>query len=191
MSEISESRRAVAKAAAAAFGGQPHVDRFYDDDESHAIDILSCVDQPFEGLVSYSTVGLHESPNLLDGNDIRVELAGVAPAGVEAFPNLLATAAFNVMKDGWLAAPGVVYPELVTEYELSSTLDHVMFTEPYVWEELGPVTVADNLKVHWLLALPIAESERQLLHDAGYDALDEALEAGEANYADLNRPPVV
>ncbi len=191
MTEINDDRRVVARAAAAAFGGQPRVDRFYDEDESHAIDILSCVDQPFEGLISYSTVGLHESPNVLDGTDIRVELAGVAPVGEESFANLLATAAFNVMKDGWLAAPGVVYPELVTEYELSSTLDHIMFTEPYVWEELGPVTVADGLEVHWLLVLPISESERQLLHDQGYDALDQALETGEANYADLNRPPVV
>lgn len=190
MTEIGETRRQVARAAAAAFGGNPTVARYYDEDESHSIDIVTCVDRPADGLVSYSTVGLSESPNLLDATDVRVELAGIAPVGVEAFPNLLATAAFAVMKEDWLAAPGVVFPSLVLDYELSSTLEHVLFVPPFLWEELGSVEVSDGATVHWLVVMPIAESERLALVDQGYDALDAVFAEHEADLADLERAPL-
>ena len=77
-----------------------------------------CLDRPTAGFATYSTIGLHEAPNLLDGKDIRVEVAGVADTAVVEFANLLATAAFYVIKDSWLCAPGVVFPGLVSDYGL-------------------------------------------------------------------------
>lgn len=51
----------------------------------------------------------------MDGRDIRVELLIVAPKDSIAAANVLATAGFFVMKDGWLAAPGVVFVDAVRE----------------------------------------------------------------------------
>src|SRR4051794_5912101 len=141
MSTVSATAKQVYRAVAEAIGGEPTVNRRYDEDESHSVDVLRCADRPVAGLAVYSTLTLHDAPNHLDDKDIRVELIGVAPADVEDYPNLLATAAFNVIKDGWLVAPGVVFPDLVSMYALSSTLRHVLWVEPFPYEQLATVKV--------------------------------------------------
>lgn len=191
MSPISEAARIVARAAATAFGGEPRVDRFYDEPEPHSVDVLTCVDRPTPGFSTYSTVSLHAATNLLEGADIRVEVAGIAPRGVAEFPNVLATAAFRVIKDGWLCAPGVVFPALLSDYGLSSTMEHVLWAPPSPWEELSSVEIVDDLSVHWLLAIPISEAERSFLVDRGYDVLEALLAEHEAEYFDLERESLV
>lgn len=189
-SEVTSEARHLAKAAAAAFGGTGRVHQFHDRDETHSIAILTCSGAPQEGFSTYSTIGLHEVPNMLDDNDVRVELAGVAGAGDAEFPNMLATAAFQVRKEGWLAAPGVVFPAMVGDYGLSETLEHLLWVPPFPWEELGGVVVSSELTVHWLLGIPIAESERRLLVEEGYPALERLFELRDVSYYDLRREPV-
>jgi hypothetical protein len=191
MSPVAESGRAVARAAAAAFGGQPQARRFYDKAETHSVDIAWCSDRPNVGFVSYSTLSVHTAPNLLDGKDIRVEMAGVAATSDAAFPNMLATAAFYVIKDSWLCAPGVVFPSLVKDYGLSSHLDHVMWAPPFPWNQLGSVEITEDLTVHWLLAVPISEAERKLLVTRGFNALEALFAEHEVEYFDLKRPSIV
>jgi hypothetical protein len=128
---------------------------------------------------------------MLEGKDIRIELAGVAPNGVAEFPNVLATAALFVIKDAWLCAPGVVFPALLTEYELSSTLEHVLWVPPFPWEHLGSVEIGDGQRVHWLLAVPISEAERQLLNERGFDVLEALFAEHAIEYFDLERPSIV
>jgi hypothetical protein len=181
----------VARTAVAAFGGVPRVDRYYDQDESHYVDLLACSDGASDGLTSYSTVTLHACENRLDDQDIRVELAGVVASSAERFPNLLATAAFNVMKGGWLAAPGVVFPGLLADYDLSQSLPHVMWVEPQTWPQLGTVEVPDGPGVHWLQAIPISERERQLLTSQGFFELERRLEEHDIPFWDLSRPSAV
>jgi hypothetical protein len=186
-----ETGRAAARAAAAAFGCKPEtIFKYADVDESYHVDILSCKDRPSPGLVSYSTLGVHLVPNLLDDEDFRVELAGIAEDTVEKFPNLLSTAAFYVIKDRWHVAKGIVFEDLVTMYKLSKTLQHVMWVEPHEWEELAGVDVG-GLTINWMLAVPISESERQYLYDNGYYKLQEVFIDREVEYWDLNRRPVV
>lgn len=187
----SSQDRHLARAAAAAFGGSAAVHQFHDRDEQHSIAVLTCTDAPQEGLLSYSTIGVHTSPNLLDGTEVRVELAGIATADDPGFPNVLATAAFQVTKEGWLAAPGVVFPDLVSEYGLSTTLEHVLWLEPFPWPDLHRVNVSAELTVHWLLAVPIAESERRVLHEQGAPALEALFEERDVAYHDLGREPLV
>jgi hypothetical protein len=188
---VAETARAAARAAAAAFGGKPEVRAYYDRDETHSVDIMQCGDRPTPGFVTYATLGVHTVTNKVDDDDIRVEMAGVADAGVDEFPNLLATAAFYVLKDRWLCAPGVVFPSLLKEYNLSSTLEHLMWVEPFPWEQLGSVDVGGGLTIHWLLAIPISESERQFLLDNGFWKLERLFIDREVEYFDLNRRPIV
>ncbi|MEU6130988.1 suppressor of fused domain protein [Saccharopolyspora sp. NPDC047091] len=164
--------------------------RYYDEDESHSIGILQCEGTPQEGFRTYSTVGAHESPNFIDDADVRVELAGVAPADLTLFPNLLATAAFQLIKENWLAAPGVVFPGVVKQFNLSDTLEHVLWAEPFPWEDLGSVEASQQITAHWLLAILISESERKFLQQQGYFALEALFEQHEIPYYDLDRVPV-
>jgi hypothetical protein len=191
MSAASESGRAAARAAAAAFGGTPSVDRYRDEPEEHAIDVLTAADAPGPGYTSLSTVNLHQVPNRLEGQDIRVELAAVVQGPAEAMAQALATAGFNVMKDGWLAAPGVVFPDLMREYDLSETLPHLLWMEPFPFEQLGTVDLGDTVEAHWLLGIPISEAERRFLVSEGYDALEGRFEREEVAYWDLARTSVV
>ena len=87
------SRKRVANAVATAMDSHsPTVRRHYDETETHAVDILEAHDRPAPGLVSYSTVNLHLAPNLMDGVNVPVELAGVATEANVWFPEALATA---------------------------------------------------------------------------------------------------
>ena len=105
--------------------------------------------------------------------------------------NMVATAAFCVMKDGWLAAPGVVFPNIVSEYMPSTTVPHVMWHEPLDFEGLSPLPVPGlDQQVHVLQAVPIAESEWQFLLAEGFFKFTERLEASGARHYDLLRKPV-
>jgi antitoxin YqcF len=191
MGWIEESGRATARRVTDAFGGTPRVTRHYDEPERHFVDILASDDRPTTGLRSYSTIGLQTVPNLIDDTDIRVELAGVAPMAAMDFANVMGTAAFCVIKDRWRCAPGIVFPSVIKMYQLSSTLEHIVFSEPFQWEELGSVDVAPDKTVHWLLVIPISDSEYRFMLDRGWDALDELFVKREIEYFDLERVPVV
>ena len=69
MSRALETSGAAARAAIAAFGGKHDIYSYGDEDESHKVDILSCKDSPNPGLTSYSTLGIHLMPNLIDDDD--------------------------------------------------------------------------------------------------------------------------
>jgi antitoxin YqcF len=183
----------VAQAALGQIGGAPTARRYGDEDESHWVDIAEFADRPMDGYATYSTLSLHGTPNPLEGEDIRVEIAGVAPRAASGFPDLLSTAAFFVIKDHWLCAPGVVFPGLLPTYypALSSTLEHLMFVGPFPWQGLSRVEISRDLAVHWLLAMPISEAERRYLLEHGYDRFEELFEAQGVEYYDLDRPSVV
>jgi antitoxin YqcF len=190
MSPVAESGRAVARAASEAFGGKPQVRRYYDEAEKHSVDMLTCEGAPTADLVTYSTVSLHGYANMLEQSDVRVEMAGVASRAAGPFVNMLATAAFYVMKDHWLCAPGVVFPSLTRQYKLSPRLEHVLWVPPFPWQKLGSLEVGDGLAVHWLLAVPISEGEREFLLDNGFDAFEAVFAEREVEYFNLERASI-
>jgi antitoxin YqcF len=186
---VSAAAKAVAQHFAAATSGQPRVDRYWDRDEKASIDIAAVADWPEPGILSLSTVDLHQAPNVLDGTDISVELMALAPEDSRV-ADALATAAFYVSKDSWLAAPGVVFPDILSMYSISQSLQHVMWVEsPIVG--LSPLVVDDTLTVRWLAAMPISESERTYLSDKGYFNLGRLLEERNVQLFDLDREAVV
>ena len=186
-----ELARAVARTAANAFGGRPEVGRYYDEPETNWVDLLSCRDAPEAGLVSYSTVTLHRAPNFVAGEDVRVELAGVARSAEPAFANALTWIALTIIKDHWMAAPGVVYPNVLQRLELSMSVAHLMLVEPFEWEGLGEVQLVGAPIVHWLHAVPISESEYRFLLEHGFDEILDKLTAADVAYVDMERPSVV
>ena len=189
--ELPESVRAAASTAGSVIGGaHRRLGRWADPREENSVHIITCEEAPSPGLTTYSTVSLHQHPNLLDGKDTRVELAGVADSRVLEFPNALSTAAFYVIKDHWLAAPGVVFPGILLDYDLGTDMEHLMWAPPFPWDELGRVNLGE-LIAHWLIAVPIYESERRFLLERGYFEFENFLEERDVPYYDLSRPPAV
>lgn len=171
--------------------GKGRVHEYWDAGEQNSVAVASFVDVPQAGLTTFSTVTMHQVPNDLEGNDIRVELLGATESGSDDFANVLASAAFSIAKDDWLAAPGVVFPNLVKEYFPDTTTPHVMWTEPFVWEELSTVEVEGAGSVHWLMGLPLTDAEVDLLHDKGRDALEDSLESADVAWFDLRRASTI
>lgn len=163
----------------------------WDAAERSSVDVLVSPDTPDEGLTSYSTVNLHETTNLLDGQDIRVELAGICRSDQPSFLNIMATAALDVINDAALAAPDVVLRDAVARYDEKAAVRHVLLTDPFPFGGLRRVQLDDELTVHWLLAVPISEAELELALTAGVPALTQRLEEAEAPFYDLDRPSFV
>jgi len=186
----SQSMKDAASIASRVFGGTRAVHEYLDQDERVSIPILECVGSPSPGWSNVSTVGLHRYPNHLDDQSLRVEFMATAASDARTIANVIATAAFSVIKDGWLAAPGVVFPDAVGMYFPHSTTPHVMWSEPFSYEQLSSVAISGIGEVHWLLAVPLADTEVEVLHTRGHDFLDALLGEHGVDHHDLYRDPV-
>lgn len=181
----------MATEAFRAMGGERSVRRFHQEGTQLHADVLRCDNAPIDGWSSYSTLNVHLTSNLVNGLDIRVELAGVLETAIGAFDEVLADAAFHIMSDGWMAAPGVVFENLVGRNFSHTTVPHLMWAPPMPWEGLHSVTVPGGIDVKWLLAFPISEEERVLVRDQGFDVAEDLFSEHEVEYFDLLRPSVV
>lgn len=193
MTKPPANRKALARAAAAAFGGNPVVARFCDDSHKASVDIVSCSDAPWGGVTSYATIGVSETPLLKDGKelDVRTELVGACGSQFTEFPKYLSTAAFCVLNSGWLAAPGIIFPDVISMYDSSWTMEHLLFLPPFLWDERLQTYEMDGVKVAWLLAVPISRAELEFAESTGVPALEALISAHQIDIFDLNRAPVV
>jgi hypothetical protein len=165
--QLPPTRRAVSDVLRSALGGDAHVRAYYDQHDRFVVAVLEAAHTPSPSLATYATASLHAVPNEMDGQDIRVELLMVAQEGEDAAANVVATAAFCVIKDGWLAAPGVVFPNAVREYFPETTVPHLMWTEPFDFADLSTITVDGmDATVHVLQAVPLTEAELALFTNA-------------------------
>jgi hypothetical protein len=95
------------------------------------------------------------------------------------------------MKDGWLAAPGVVFPNAIREYFPDTTVPHVMWSEPFDFEGLGTVTVDGvDHDVHALQGVPLSDGEHDLLLRRGFDVLESRLASANVAHFDFHRASV-
>lgn len=193
---LPETGGAVVQAAVKAIGGSPNVDGMVDAGAENRVDVLTCTDAPASGFTTWSTVTLHARGNELpmaDGSklDVRVEMMAVGLPGSDVMGKILGSCAFAVLQDDWMLAPGVVYGDVVSLYDDKATTPHVMWSHPFTAPDLAMVEINDDLKVHWLMAVPITEAERQFLQENDYDALAQKLDAAQVNYLDLNRASAV
>lgn len=190
--EKSQSTEAEVRAAATrAFGRAGEAYSYYTDDRSASVGVLIVDDSPVPGFQSCSTITLHTTRNEVGGMDVSVEFAAVSEQDVEWLPNLVATAAFYVMRDGWMAAPGVVFERLVEEFDPGTHLPHLLWTPPFPWDELHGLELENGSSVHWLLAMPISESERCHIATHGFDDFEDILAEHEVEYFNFARNPVV
>jgi len=196
---VTEENKTLARLAVSAFGvewsevGAWSITEYRDANGTLAVDILSCVKTPAVGVNTYSTIGLSAHPMYQDGKEfpVRLEIVGCCKSTVEWFPNLLASAAFYVMREGWLCSPGSVLQNAVDEYAPGSAMRHLYFTAPFMWaEKLGSVQLPTR-KVAWLLAVPISEAEYKYCKKYGDGALEHLLEIKEVDFFDIERASVV
>ncbi|MDH7971276.1 suppressor of fused domain protein [Sphingomonas sp. AR_OL41] len=186
---ISSHTKSAARELARAWGGQPIVHRHWDEPEENWISIAARAECPWDGVTAFGTLGLSEHSVRLS-NDLRVEIIGACATATD-LSDVLATCAFNVIKDAWPMRPGAFHNDVLKMYGLSETLAHVMFVPSFLWDD-GPKTLhLEGRTITWLMAVPISESELVYAEREGSDALNALLKAQQIDIFDINRLPTL
>jgi antitoxin YqcF len=102
----------------------------------------------------------------------------------------LAAAAFSTMRTGKVCHPSSVMPGYVREYFRSTTVPHLYFTAPFLWEASLRTLDCGTKKVAWLLAIPISDGELGYLERHGDEELEVLFEKKQIDVYDLNRSSV-
>ncbi|MDR3613900.1 MAG: suppressor of fused domain protein [Candidatus Obscuribacterales bacterium] len=194
MRQISELRRAVGKHVMSAFSiAKPSVREFWDDKRTSVVDILMMTDNPQSGVNSYATIGLSESPMLRDGKEFptRLELVGACGSAFRDMDKVLATAAFCVINSDWFCAPGIIFPDVMDMYGLSTTMSDIYFSQPFLWEDKLHSTTIEGKTVAWLLAVPVSKRETEFAREHGSNELEKLFERQDIDIFDYNRVSVV
>lgn len=189
---ISSENKIIAKSALQVFGGKPQVSKHWDESNVSNIDMLSSADRPYDGITSYSTIGLsdHSIKYTVDGTPLRIEIVGASASKYEHFPNVLATCAFCIIKSNFLVSHGKIFRDMIKMYYPNSEMKHVLFVSPFMWEDLKTLDFP-NKKVAWLFAVPISENEYIFAQEKGTDSLEELFKEKEIDIFDMERKSIL
>lgn len=184
-----EMNKIIAQKEFEVIGGKPQVFRYWDDNKKNNIDVLSCADRPYRGVISYATIGLSncELGLVSDGFSLRVELLGTCDGKEERFPNILATTAFEIMKKN-KCEYGHIIQDVIPG--TSSEMKHVYLMNPFLWESFKAIEFEDK-KIAWLLCVPISDKEKEYAVANGWEALEDKFEEADIDIFNLNRKSVL
>ena len=183
----------IAQEIARAVGGVPQAYTFRNHDNK--LDIFIGENRPDDYLTTAATIGLSEYTIYRRINDkpLRVEIIGAADAELEYFPSIIADCGFNIVRGEYSISPGVVYPNIIRNYYPNAKVNHIFFTQPFLWD-LEPFDF-DEEYVTWLQAIPITEAELQFIEkhgaEVGAQKLEELFEEHQIDVYDFMRPSVV
>lgn len=189
--DIENNNKQIARHTLRLFDGKPKVQQYLHDTINLSIDILSVNDSPEVGITSYSTIGLFKTI-LSKGNkpfETRIELCGAMPSSEECWGNIMASVSFALMRSKQIILPGSVMENYVSGYYPDTTVPHLYFTIPYLWNDnyFEELTLHDKIKVNWLQCISISESELRLLQTLGSKNFEDKLQQADIDLFDLNR----
>ncbi|WP_250675743.1 suppressor of fused domain protein [Paraclostridium ghonii] len=181
----------IAKKELEVIGGKPQVHRYWDEKHKKSVDILSCVDRPYTGVISYGTIGLsgYDIRKVSDNKNLRLELLGACDIEEELFANILATTAFEIMEKG-NCGYGHIISDVIAQYVVGSDMKHIYLMNAFLWEGFNTLEF-ENKKVAWLLIIPISGEEKKYALDNGYDALETKFEEMDIDIFNLRRKSVL
>ena len=177
----------IAQHAWAFIGGSPTVFEYHDEDNTVAVDIMTCTDDTASDLTTLSTIGLANADigKEFEGLPLKVELMMLGKKGEEIFANILSAAAFRIMQDRYCEF-GLIVKNVIEPYTDNATLKHVVLMQPVFWENYSPWELDGNI-IAWLLAVPISEEECFYIERNGIDKFDDLLAKSNVNLIDLRR----
>lgn len=181
----------IAKKELEVIGGKPQVYRYYDEKHKKSVDILSCIDRPYKGVISYATIGLSEYNIgiLSDNKRLRLELLGACDKNEEFFANIISTTAFRIMeRDN--CGYGHIIPDVISQYIDDCEMKHIYLMNPFLWDGFETIEFEDK-KIAWLLIIPISNQEKEYAIANGYDALETKFEEADIDIFDLKRKSVL
>jgi hypothetical protein len=177
-----------------AFGGPPTLQRISHVTRKYETTVLSVPGHPEPELSSLATIGLWRTPltapKVLETQ--RLELVGIFDSAKEGCLEVLAAAAFRIMRTKKYLTPGNVIQDCLHEWYPKASVPHLYFVDASQWSfpQLKPA-VMGTLTIRFLEALPITEAEYQFLQEHGSRALEAKLLGASSRLWDLKRPSSV
>ncbi|WP_343101998.1 suppressor of fused domain protein [Romboutsia sp. MSSM.1001216sp_RTP31141st1_G3_RTP31141_220114] len=180
----------IARKELEAIGGKPQVYRYWDEENKKSIDILSCVNRPYIGVVSYGTIGLssYDIGMISNNKSLRLELVGACDMKEELFANIVSTTAFEIIESG-NCEYGYIISDIISQYIVDIDMKHVYLMNAFLWEGLSTLEV-ENKKIVWLLIVPISDEEMKYALNNGYDALESKFEEMQIDIFNLRRKSI-
>ena len=181
------TNKQVARHIAASIDGVKRVDRYYNEDETKSIDIISI--HTAKNIVYYSTVGAFAVDVGLSVNGKRLRIEVLSASYEETIiPNVLASIAFQI-EDTGTCALGMVIPNVLRNYNRTADKEHVVLLSPSLWPDYHNLE-DDEIIITWLYAVPISEREYRYIHQNGYEKFDYLLDKKGADVFNLGRPDI-
>ncbi|MBT2640182.1 suppressor of fused domain protein [Bacillus sp. ISL-39] len=188
---ISVENKIIAKTALKAFGENPSVYKYWDDNHSSSIDILSVKSRELTDVVLRSTIGLSDYSIGYEEGFLPVRIEIVGASNFDCFPNVLATCAFNIINSKFQCSLGSIFKDVINMYLPNSPMNHILFVTPFLWGEELKTLDFKSKKVVWLMAIPISNAEKNYADEQGVEALEELFEQVPINVFDLERQSIL
>lgn len=187
---MENNNKKVALHAHSFLKGTPAVHRYYNDDETKQIDILTCKADS-QGLYEcLATIGLsqHDIELTSDFQPLRVELLCLLPLHSHGWENILATAAFHIM-DLHYCRYGMIINNAVVDYLGEVNCPHIVLMRPVFWK-VQSLKLLDYT-VTWLLAIPITHKESEFIQKQGIEAFDQLMSEKQLDILDMQRDSLI
>ncbi|MFM5955399.1 MAG: suppressor of fused domain protein [Novosphingobium sp.] len=184
--EPTETEKLIGRYVRSMLGDVTQVHRYADDDEANDLFLASGSDWPVKGVTSFGTIGLSRYPVQIGSGTVNLELLGACATATKKFANVVASCALEKIKNGTTIVHGSTLRNIVTQYAISTTMNHIFFTSPFLWEGFGPQIFAGT-EIHWLMAIPISDSELIYLERFGPDALEARFESEQIDVFNITR----
>jgi antitoxin YqcF len=184
----------ISKYVEGVFNGTPKVTEYIDNEENSTISILEFANHPVSEVVSYSTLGLSDHMQTADKSNkpVGVEVVAVCRSDYTVFPSIMSTIAFYLINSRYPIYPGTIYEGVISLYaEIKTQMKHILFVYPTAWKTKFKTLDLDEVKVTWMMAIPISDAENQYAKENGFNALGNLLEKNEIDVYDLCRKSVL
>lgn len=189
--EVKNAIKAYAKSYLTVFREKPSVYRYYNVDESKAIDILSVQYYEYPEIMFYSTLGLANTDfGIVSGNkSLRVELICAFYKEYKEAPNLLAQSAFECIDAGGIK-PNFIISDIGKENGLIELPD-IWVKFPNLLPESNLSYEFDDLHISILQILPISQSEKKIIFDKSAEILEDLFIENNIDQFQSNRESII
>lgn len=190
---IKDDYKVIAKYLRNTIGKKASISQYYDKNEEKSVYIMTINDVLEDGINFYSTIGTSDYSinKSVDGLPLRVELMFTGESSEPKVPNMLSSCAFCIMDSNYNCYPGAIFYNIISSYIKNTDMKHIIFIEPFFWEDkLENLKFKDKI-ITWLLAIPISETECIYAEKNGFEALEELFEDYDIDVFDLNRKSIL
>ncbi|MFV0288097.1 MAG: suppressor of fused domain protein [Mycoplasmatales bacterium] len=189
---VNLKNKIIAKTLDKLIAGKSKVERFYNEDKSCQIDVITITDNATNS-ITMSTVNLSDIDlDFKKANEYKVgvEFIMVSDIKYDNSLDVLIDSSFIAIKNKNSCQPGNIYSNVIQKYYLDSDMKHILLTYPFLWNDFNKITY-ENKSINWLQLVPISDNELKFLQEHNLDKLEELFEKEKVDVFNFNRKSIL